>query len=85
MGPIVQRFDGPRGWVLRLALTCAAITILLPLAILLLAGLIVGMTVFIVLSLMASLLEMLGLGGAREQRQPPGDHERRNVRVIDTE
>ncbi len=85
-GPWVARLDHKPGWVLKLSLAAAAVVVLVPLALLLVLGAIVGITVFIGLGFIALLVNIargvLGGLGPRGDGWGPGDDGRRNVRVI---
>ena len=74
-------------WVMRTAFTAAAITIILPMIVIVLAGLLIGFTVFFVLSIIARIMQLLGLEPASQHgtsapEQPVSDG-RDNVRVMD--
>jgi len=74
-------------WVLKITFLCAAITIILPMIVILFAGLLVGLVVFFVLSLVARILQLLGLESQPITQQPgaPIDDGRENVRVMDND
>ena len=71
-----ERLDRSPGWVNRIAVTAAVLTVVLPLVLLALAALVVGVIVFTLLSIVARLLALLAGGGAAV---PDG---RVNVRVV---
>ena len=88
-GRVVQGFRGP-SVPLRMAVLCGFAVVVVPLVLLLLTGVLVGVTVFAVASLVLQIGEMLGLttpadgsGDAAPDRPAvPGDEYRENVRVV---
>jgi MFS superfamily sulfate permease-like transporter len=68
-------------WVTRTAILCAMAVIVIPVMLLIVAGLLVGVLVFAVLSLVARVMELFGgSGGAVGTADEPL---RRNVQVIE--
>ena len=77
----VRLAQGRPSWVIRLTLAAMVLTVVIPLAVLALTALFVGAVVFIVLSLVATIVNALGdvFGGSRARRHDGRD----NVRVIE--
>jgi hypothetical protein len=78
LGSIHARLNRHPSWVTRTAILCTLAVIMVPLVLLILAGLLVGALVFAVLSVVARTMDLFG--GAAVSRPEPL---RRNVRVID--
>lgn len=81
-----SRFRRYPPWVLRTAVLCAVLTVAIPLMLLVIGGILVGVIVFLLLALVAKIMEMLGMG-APAQRDDAGDvlAQRRNVRIVEEE
>ena len=81
-----QRVEGRPGWVWKSAITAAVLIIIIPLVLLSLAAILVGVLVFLVLGLIASILRLFQPGN--RSGQPPmsprsADDGRENVRIMD--
>ena len=83
MGPWVQRIEHKPGWVYKLAILSAALTIGVPLALLALAAVLVGMVTFIVFSAIATMVAVIiGWFAGSASTHTVSDNHRVNVRVI---
>ncbi len=77
------RLNGHPGWVLRWAFLAGTLVMVIPMFVFVTAGLLVGAIVFIILSLVAKLMNLLGLGQANAIPAEPDPDLRRNVRVVE--
>jgi len=76
---------GRPAWVTRLAVVAAVLVVVVPLAMLALTGLLVGMLVFFVASLLATMMQAVGsiFGGGASPSGSGRRNVRRNVRVVE--
>jgi len=87
-GGYYRAVESKPSWVLRAAVTCAALVFAVPLILLVAAALLVGVAVFVVLGLAIKLMNtadrMFGRTGDHidHPAPPPPDPGRENVRVI---
>jgi len=70
-------------WVVRTAILCAVITLAIPMIVIIAAAMLVGLVVFVVLSLIAKLMSLLGLSPTAEAPGEPTVDLRRNVRIVE--
>jgi len=84
---LFERATGRPGWVAKASLIAAGLVVAVPLVLLALAGLIVGIVVFVTLGLIAQIIMSVGLliDGLFKPAAGSGADGRRNVRVIDRE
>jgi len=69
-GNLYRQVTGRPSWPLKIALLIGSLVVVVPLVVLAIAGLVVGVAVFIVLSLVARLLEALGLASSPAESTP---------------
>jgi len=81
-GRWIRYTAGQPGWVIKWTLIAALVVIVVPLAVLALAGVVVGFVVFVLLALFVRLVAIVRavIDGVLPSRRRDG---RRNVRVID--
>jgi hypothetical protein len=82
---LFERATGRPGWVAKASLIAAGLVVAVPLVLLALAGLIVGIVVFVTLGLIAQIIMSVGLLLDGLFKSPAASDGRRNVRVIDRE
>ncbi len=83
-GPWIRRAQSQPGWVTQFAVLAMVLVVAIPLALIALAAILVGMMVFVVLSLIARLLRGLQvLTGTKPSSVAQPEGGRRNVRIID--
>jgi hypothetical protein len=85
--PVITTAGRYPAWVMKTAFFAAAITIIFPTTIIVLLGLLIGGLVFFVLSIIARVLQLLGLEANpnAQSPDPPANDGRENVRVMDSE
>ena len=83
LGPLFVRVEQKPGWVWKIAMLAAVITVVVPLMLLAMAALLVGLVVFITLGILASIISSVtGLCGAGRSVPTNDPDERVNVRVM---
>lgn len=80
-----EQVTGRPGWVAKASLLAAGLVVVVPLVLLALAGLIVGIVVFVTLGLIAQIILSTGMLLDGLFKGSGGSDGRRNVRVIDRE
>jgi uncharacterized BrkB/YihY/UPF0761 family membrane protein len=82
---VFEQVTGRPGWVGKASLLAAGLVVVVPLVLLALAGLIVGIVVFVTLGLIAQIIMSVGMLLDGLFKSPTGSDGRHNVRVIDRE
>jgi len=84
MGPWYARAQSKPHWVTKAALAAVVLTVVVPLALLMMAALVIGFITFMVLGVVAVLIQQVRLlfAGPRRDPAPTSGDGRINVRVI---
>ena len=77
------RMGGHPTWVIRAAVTITLLVIVIPMIAIVCIGLLIGMCVFFVLSLIAKVMDLLGLSAPGPATSTMEPELRRNVRVVE--
>jgi hypothetical protein len=85
LGAFQARFNAQSAWALRWAVTASLLVVILPAIVLVLAAILIGLCVFFILSTIARIGALFGMGGNESRPTSVDIGLRENVRVMKEE